>query len=70
MSSDGEATILVVDDIPENVRLLEAVLASRGYRVISATNGRSALELVDSERPDLILLDVVMPDMDRYAVSA
>jgi DNA-binding response OmpR family regulator len=68
MSRNGKATILVVDDVPENVRLLEAVLVSRGYDVVSATNGASALELVDSEKPDLILLDVVMPEMDGYDV--
>ena len=68
MRSNGNAKILVVDDIPENVRLLEAVLAARGYDVVSATSGAAALQLIDSERPDLVLLDVVMPDMDGYAV--
>src|SRR5919204_6631071 len=66
--SEPPPKILVVDDVPENVRLLEAVLVPRGYEVVSATNGRDALELVDSEQPDLILLDVVMPEMDGYAV--
>jgi adenylate cyclase len=65
---DQPARILVVDDIPENVRLLEAVLASRGYDVVSASNGLTALEAVDSEQPDLVLLDVVMPGLDGYAV--
>jgi class 3 adenylate cyclase len=68
MSSNGTAKILVVDDVPENVRLLEAVLVPRGYEVVSATNGEEALDLVESEEPDLILLDVVMPEMDGYAV--
>src|SRR5919199_4095505 len=68
MRSNGNAKILVVDDIPENVRLLEAVLAAHGYDVVSATSGAAALHLIDSERPDLVLLDVVMPDMDGYAV--
>jgi len=68
MSADGEARILVVDDVPENVRLLEAVLASRGYDVVSATDGHTALELAESAKPDLILLDVVMPQLDGYAV--
>jgi adenylate cyclase len=62
------ARILVVDDVPENVRLLEAVLVPRGYEVVSATDGRDALELVASAEPDLVLLDVVMPEMDGYAV--
>jgi adenylate cyclase len=68
MSGHDGARILVVDDVPENVRLLEAVLASRGYEVISATDGRAALELAESARPDLVLLDVVMPQPDGYAV--
>ncbi len=68
MSANGNARILVVDDVPENVRLLEAVLAPRGYDVVSATDGRAALELAESANPDLVLLDVVMPDMDGYSV--
>ena len=68
MNGDGRARILVVDDIPENVRLLEAVLAPRGYDVVSATDGRTALELAESAKPDLVLLDVVMPEPDGYAV--
>jgi adenylate cyclase len=68
MSANGNARILVVDDVPENVRLLEAVLAARGYDVVSATNGRAALELAQSASPDLVLLDVVMPELDGYAV--
>jgi adenylate cyclase len=67
MSGD-RARILVVDDVPENVRLLEAVLAPRDYDVVSATDGRAALELAESEKPDLVLLDVVMPQPDGYAV--
>jgi adenylate cyclase len=68
MSNNGAGKILVVDDVPENVRLLEAVLVPRGYEVVSALSGTEALGLVDSEEPDLVLLDVVMPGMDGYAV--
>jgi adenylate cyclase len=64
----GDATILVVDDIPANVRLLEAVLEPRGYDVVSAPDGEAALELVGSAKPDLVLLDVMMPKLDGYAV--
>ena len=64
----GEAKILVVDDIPENVRLLEAVLVPRGYQVIPAMSGEEALRLVEEHDPDLVLLDVVMPGMDGYGV--
>ena len=68
MSGHGDARILVVDDVPENRRLLEAVLAPRGYDVVSASDGRAALELAASAKPDLVLLDVVMPHLDGYAV--
>src|SRR4051794_12298969 len=61
-------TILVVDDLPENIRLLEAVLTPRGYAVVAATNGREALDRVASEMIDLVLLDIVMPGMDGYEV--
>jgi adenylate cyclase len=60
--------ILVVDDVPENVRLLEAVLVPRGYEVISAGDGIAALELVAERQPDLVLLDVMMPGLDGYGV--
>jgi len=66
--ADRPPKILVVDDIPENVRLLEAVLAPRGYEVVTAGDGLAALEVVGSEHPDLILLDVMMPGLDGYAV--
>ena len=66
--SDDQARILVVDDVPENVRLLEAVLDAHDYDVVSATNGHAALELAVSARPDLVLLDVMMPQPDGLAV--
>jgi adenylate cyclase len=62
------ARILVVDDVPENVRLLEAVLDAHGYDVVAATDGAAALELAVSAKPDLVLLDVMMPPPDGYAV--
>jgi|RhiMetdeSRZDD1v2_1073273.scaffolds.fasta_scaffold89440_3 adenylate cyclase len=65
---NGDGKILVVDDVPQNVRLLEAVLAPRGYEVVTATDGDGALRLVESEEPDLVLLDVVMPKLDGYEV--
>ena len=60
--------ILVVDDLPQNVKLLDAVLSARGYRVVSAASGEEALEAVAEEQPDLVLLDVVLPGMDGYEV--
>jgi adenylate cyclase len=65
---NGDARILVVDDVPANVRLLEAVLEPRGYDVVTATDGDHALGLVESSKPDLVLLDVMMPDPDGYEV--
>jgi class 3 adenylate cyclase/CheY-like chemotaxis protein len=58
--------ILVVDDLPQNIKLLEAILAPRGYAVLEATSGEDALTAVWEERPDLVLLDVVMPGIDGY----
>jgi adenylate cyclase len=65
---EEDGRILVVDDVPQNVRLLEAVLEPRGYDVVSATDGEHALALVESAKPDLVLLDVMMPPPDGYEV--
>jgi adenylate cyclase len=62
------AKILVVDDTPKNVKLLADLLSVKGYGVITAASGREGLDLVDSEKPDLVLLDVVMPEMSGYEV--
>jgi len=62
------AKILVVDDTPSNVKLLADVLGARGYAVVTAVSGVDALETVDRERPDLVLLDVMMPGMSGYDV--
>jgi len=62
------ARILVVDDHPQNVELLEAYLVPEGYDVITAFDGIEALEKVEEGPPDIILLDVMMPRMDGYEV--
>ena len=62
------ARVLVVDDIPVNVRLLEAKLAAEYYDVITANSGAEALEIINSEPPDIVLLDVMMPEMDGFEV--
>ncbi len=63
-----DAEILVVDDIPTNLKLLANILRARGYRVRPAASGQLALRSVDLKSPDLVLLDVKMPDMDGYEV--
>ena len=60
------ARILIVDDVPANVDVLCRSLEAAGYMAEVATNGRSALELASESRPDLILMDVVMPGMDGF----
>jgi adenylate cyclase len=60
--------ILVVDDTPANVKLLADLLAQQGYEVITAPSGEEALSRIAKRRPDLVLLDVVMPGMSGYEV--
>ena len=63
-----EATILVVDDQPQNLRLLDAILTPRGFDVRTAESGEEALKAIEAEEIDLVLLDIVMPVMDGYEV--
>jgi adenylate cyclase len=62
------AKVLVVDDLPQNVKLLADLLRAKGYLVATAASGAEALDKVESERPDLVLLDVMMPEMSGYEV--
>lgn len=64
------AKILVVDDTPQNLKLLADLLTVKGYRVTTAADGASALELLAAEAPDLVLLDVLMPGLTGYEVCA
>lgn len=59
-------TIMVVDDEKRLVSLVESYLVQEGYRVVTAYNGREALTVAQKEKPDLIILDVMMPEMDGY----
>ena len=67
MPSD-DVTILAVDDQPQNLRLLDAVLSPRGYRVLTAASGEEALAMLPTSGADLVLLDIVMPGIDGYEV--
>lgn len=64
----GQANILIVDDIPANLRLLAKILESQGYMVRKSLNGRMALQAVLRNPPDIILLDINMPEMNGYEV--
>ena len=59
-------TILVVDDEKRLVSLVESYLTQEGYRVVTAYNGKEALSVAQKEKPDLVVLDVMMPEMDGY----
>ncbi len=60
--------ILVADDEPALLRLLEFVLGRRGYIIQGVTNGNAAVEILKTESPDLVILDVMMPGLDGYEV--
>ena len=62
--------ILIVDDTPENLTVLLQMLTKQGYRVRPALSGEIALKAVQADPPDLILLDILMPEMDGYEVCS
>ncbi|HEY4691199.1 MAG TPA: response regulator [Anaerolineae bacterium] len=66
--SEEVKRILVVDDNRSLVRLLEGVLLRAGYDVLTAFDGQEGLRVVRQEKPDLVILDIVMPNMDGYQV--
>lgn len=65
----SEYKILIVDDVMSNVLLLKVLLTNEKFTIATASNGRQALEQVDKENPDLILLDVMMPDLSGFEVA-
>ncbi len=67
-SKNDQANILIVDDTPDNLELLTGMLKQKGYRVRPAPSGRLALQAAHSDPPDLVLLDISMPEMDGYQV--
>ncbi|HVF24446.1 MAG TPA: response regulator [Anaerolineales bacterium] len=60
--------LLVVEDIPDILKLLEATLTFKGHRVVTARNGEEALEAMERERPALIITDILMPKMDGFSL--
>ncbi len=64
----GKGKILVVDDVPTNLNLLSNALRQQGHQVTVAASGKAAIAAVEDSLPDVILLDIMMPDMDGYAV--
>jgi signal transduction histidine kinase len=61
--------LLIIDDVPDNLFLARTILEEEGYEITTSTNGHTALEIVQTEPPDLILLDVMMPGIDGYEVT-
>jgi diguanylate cyclase (GGDEF)-like protein len=68
LMGEFKGDILVVDDKPDNLRILSSLLSAQGYKVRAVLNGASALRAAQSTPPDVILLDVLMPEMDGYQV--
>ncbi|MDD6210922.1 MAG: hybrid sensor histidine kinase/response regulator [Bacteroidales bacterium] len=67
--NSADYLIYVVDDVQTNILLLQTILQKEGFKIKSALSGEDALELVKTQKPDLILLDVMMPGMDGYTVA-
>lgn len=66
--TDKQPVILIVDDVPENIQLLGSILKKEGFRIAAALNAQQALTLVSNYQPDLIILDIMLPDMDGYTL--
>lgn len=60
--------ILIVEDVPDILKLLEATLSFKGYRVVTAHNGQEALEAIQRERPALVITDIMMPKLDGFGL--
>jgi DNA-binding response OmpR family regulator len=60
--------VLIVEDVPDILKLLEATLSFKGYRVVTAQNGQEALEAIKQERPSLVITDIMMPKLDGFGL--
>lgn len=70
MTSIAKGTILYVEDNPDNRMLVRRVLLSEDYSLLEATSAGQAMSVLESNRPDLILMDINMPDMDGYTLTS
>lgn len=65
---DTQRTIMVVDDNPDIITIVKTILEGKGYRVMSASSGQELLNMLNGQKPDLIILDIMMPEMDGLEV--
>jgi CheY-like chemotaxis protein len=65
---DTDKTIMVVDDNPDIITIVKTILEGKGYRVSSASSGAELLDMLKNQKPDLIILDIMMPEMDGLEV--
>ncbi|HZA54718.1 MAG TPA: response regulator [Candidatus Udaeobacter sp.] len=65
---NNKKTIMVVDDNPDIITIVKTILEGKGYKVFSASSGAELLNLLDNQKPDLIILDIMMPEMDGLEV--
>jgi two-component system cell cycle response regulator DivK len=70
LPTNEKGTILYVEDNPDNRTLVRRILMSEDYSLLEAVNAKDALELIKTKKPDLILMDINMPDMDGYTLTA
>ena len=63
---DNEKTIMVVDDNPDIITIVRTILEGKGFNVLSASSGAECLAALKTQKPDLIVLDIMMPEMDGY----
>ena len=68
MSNDRKPIILIVDDVPKNLQILGNILNKNNYKVSAALNGEQALRIIEKAKPDLILLDIMMPGLNGFEV--